>query len=55
MKLKEQQTIFVKKRDDTDNIIRDNYISKKIAKQSKNYSDGKFVSRVGVNYELNWN
>ena len=42
--LKEQQTIFVKKRDDTDNIIRASYIvSEKIAKHSKNYSDGEFV------------
>ena len=42
--LKDQQTIFVKKRDDTDNIIRASYIvSEKIAKHSKNYSDGEFV------------
>ena len=42
--LKEQQTIFVKKRDDTDNIIRASYIvSEKIAKHSKNYSDGEIV------------
>ena len=42
--LKEQQTIFVKKRDDTDDIIRASYIvSEKIAKHSKNYSDGEFV------------
>ena len=42
--LKEQQTIFVKKRDDADNIIRASYIvSEKIAKHSKNYSDGEFV------------
>ena len=42
--MKEQQTIFVKKRDDADNIIRASYIvSEKIAKHSKNYSDGEFV------------
>ena len=42
--LKEQQTIFVKKRDDADNVIRASYIvSEKIAKHSKNYSDGEFV------------
>ena len=42
--LKEQQTIFVKKRDDADNIIRASYIvSEKIAKHSKSYSDGEFV------------
>ena len=42
--LKEQQTIFVKKRNDADNIIRASYIvSEKIAKHSKNYSDGEFV------------
>lgn len=42
--LNEQQAIFVKKRDDTDNIIRASYIvSEKIATHSKNYSDGEFV------------
>ena len=42
--LKEQQTIFVKKRDDTDNILRASYIvSEKIAKNLKSYSDGEFV------------
>ena len=42
--MKEQQTIFVKKRDDADNTVRASYIvSEKIAKHSKNYSDGEFV------------
>ena len=42
--LKQQQTIFIKKSDTADNLLRVSYIvSEKIAKHSKNYSDGEFV------------
>ncbi|XP_014781102.1 general transcription factor II-I repeat domain-containing protein 2 [Octopus bimaculoides] len=42
--LKERQTIFIKRREDSENIIRASYIiSEKIAKHSRNYSDGEFV------------
>ena len=42
--LKQQQSIFTKKSDNADNLLRASYIvSEKIAKHSKNYSDGEFV------------
>uniref|UniRef100_A0A0L8FG52 SPIN-DOC-like zinc-finger domain-containing protein n=1 Tax=Octopus bimaculoides TaxID=37653 RepID=A0A0L8FG52_OCTBM len=42
--LKEWQTIFVKRHEDTENIIHASYIiSEKIAKHLKNYSDDEFV------------
>ena len=42
--LKQQQSTFTKKSDNADNLLRASYIvSEKIAKHSKNYSDGKFV------------
>ena len=42
--LKQQQLVFTKKSDNADNLLRASYIvSEKIAKHSKNYSDGEFV------------
>ena len=42
--LKQQQSIFTKKSDNADNLLCASYIvSEKIAKPSKNYSDGEFV------------
>ena len=42
--LKQQQSIFTKKSGNADNLLRASYIvSEKIAKHSKNYSDGEFV------------
>ena len=42
--LKQQQSIFTKKSDNADNLLRTSYIvSEKNAKHSKNYSDGEFV------------
>ena len=42
--LKQQQSIFTKKSDNADNLLCASYIvSEKIAKHSKNYSDGEFV------------
>ena len=42
--LKQQQSIFTKKSDNADNLLRASYIvSEKIAEHSKNYSDGEFV------------
>ena len=42
--LKQQQSIFTEKSDNADNLLRASYIvSEKIAKHSKNYSDGEFV------------
>ena len=42
--LKQQQSIFTKKSDNADNLLRASYIvSEKIAKHSKSYSDGEFV------------
>ena len=42
--LKEQQTIFARKGNDADNIIRASFIvSEKIAQNSKSYSDGEFA------------
>ena len=42
--LKQQRSIFTKKSDNADNLLRASYIvSEKIAKHSKNYSDGEFV------------
>ena len=39
-----QQTFFTKKQNQSDNIVRASYIiSEKVAKYSKNYSDGEFV------------
>ena len=43
-KKKQQQSIFTKKSDNANNHLRASYIvSEKIAKHSKNYSDGEFV------------
>ena len=42
--LKQQQSIFTKKIDNADNLLRASYIvSEKIAKHLKNYSVGEFV------------
>ena len=42
--LKQQQSIFTKKSDNVDNLLRASYIvSEKVATHSKNYSDGEFV------------